>query len=533
MHKDEILTGIRTRIQSDAFRHELTELLVGIMQEDTTPRNDIEQLSVAENSIFDQLIQAATIRGTSGLDISRRNISARIKSHPHYTAPWYAKGAVRPTYERRHNLVMKWSPQASGPTVAVNTHVDTVAPYLAPATHRGTILGRGACDAKGCCAAAIGALILLQELTHHGAEPAVGGVEFQFVIDEEMGGNGSLAIAVEAEDAFDAAIVVEPTDLQIHPGNRGAIWYEVTADTLGNRDLSPAEMALAAVLAIEEEGRKIKAESDHPLFPDRPVQTCHGILGPFGEHTSRTCGKVILELRPAGRTTSEQEMRNLVTSAIDAYCADYPHRTKVSVHYEIEKTHHSLLLTIHAKAGHMASADELDNAIIKAAYVARALSPSFRVDLADVAPDARQVRLKGGQGFLPTHPMEIVKERITRAVSDGVHAFVRALGVEFRQEMAHVTFGMLHNEPFACDPQSEAALGLVHSAKQIGINVKQPLIGFNASCDARIFAHFFPGSTVLTFGPGKAVHAHADDEQIEIADIARAAGAICGFLMGI
>ena len=43
---------------------------------------------------------------------------------------------------------------------------------------------------------------------------------------------------------------------------------------------------------MEKEGAAIRAESRHELFPQRPVQTCHGIIGPFGEHPSRICGEV-------------------------------------------------------------------------------------------------------------------------------------------------------------------------------------------------------------------------------------------------
>ena len=51
-----------------------------------------------------------------------------------------------------------------------------------------------------------------------------------------------------------------------------------------------------AILALLDEGEAIRQESDHPLFPHRPVQTCTGILGPFGVHPSAICGEVGFEL---------------------------------------------------------------------------------------------------------------------------------------------------------------------------------------------------------------------------------------------
>ena len=543
MERDDLALAIKRRIESQDLQRQLSELLVGIMREDTTPRADLRSLRRAESAVFDQLTRAARAGGGSELEISRRPILPEIEKHPYYTRPWYAEGSDRATYEGRSNLVIKWKPQASGPSLAVNSHVDTVTPYIPPAAKGGTIFGRGACDDKGGCVAALGALSLARELVAQGARPGVGRVEFQFVIDEEAGGNGSLSAALDAEEPFDSVIVVDTTDLQIHPANRGAVWYEVTLDTVGNPDVSLAEMALAVVLAIEREGKKIKAESDHPLFPDRPVQTCHAVLGPFGKHPSTVCDEVVLRIRGSDGDACEQTMRMVVESALQPYCAEYGDRTKetepqtgqakLRKHYEIERAPEGILLRINGRSGHMGRAAELDNAILKEVFIAQSLPGNLRVELAGTPPDAGHVLLKGAQGFLPTHPMSVIKERIANAVVEGIRAFAEQSGLAFRAEMAKVTFETLHNEAFVCDPESEVARGLVRAAKKVGIDVKEPLVGLPVSCDARIFAHVFPKSAVLTFGPGKVIHAHADDEQIQIADVALAAGALCGFLLGI
>ena len=49
-----------------------------------------------------------------------------------------------------------------------------------------------------------------------------------FVIDEEMGGNGSLALAVDHElkARYDSILVLECTGNRLHPANRGAVFIK-------------------------------------------------------------------------------------------------------------------------------------------------------------------------------------------------------------------------------------------------------------------------------------------------------------------
>ena len=68
------------------------------------------------------------------------------------------------------------------------------------------------------------------------------------------------------------------------------------ADDLGQVTPSLLEAFALAILALLDEGEAIRQESDHPLFPHRPVQTCTGILGPFGVHPSAICGEVAFEV---------------------------------------------------------------------------------------------------------------------------------------------------------------------------------------------------------------------------------------------
>ena len=59
---------------------------------------------------------------------------------------------------------------------------------------------------------------------------------------------------------------------------------------------------------------------------------------------------------------------------------------------------------------------------------------------------------------------------------------------------------------------------------------QDPPSGLIASCDARLFFHAGNMPTI-TFGPGDLGHAHSEQEQISIAEIAQGAEILARFLI--
>jgi acetylornithine deacetylase len=103
-----------------------------------------------------------------------------------------------------------------------------------------------------------------------------GDVEAQFVIEEEAGGNGSLAAIIGGRRA-DAAIVFEPTGLGVRPANRGAAWFKLTVSGrsvhMGRyRDgVSAFDEMLGLVRILKEYEVFLRMESKgSPGFPDDP-----------------------------------------------------------------------------------------------------------------------------------------------------------------------------------------------------------------------------------------------------------------------
>ena len=184
-----------------------------------------------------------------------------------------------------------------GQSAALNAHLDVVAPFFSPRVRRGVVHGRGACDDKGPVVSIVAALKVLSDVM-----PAAGlrwnrNLVAMFVVEEETGGNGSLSLAIRPglEMLYDSVLVSECTGLRVHPANRGAVWYR--AELRPPPEIPAIEMSAFVIEEMEKEGAAIRAESRHALFPQRPVQTCHGIIGAFGEHPSRICGRVSFHIR--------------------------------------------------------------------------------------------------------------------------------------------------------------------------------------------------------------------------------------------
>ncbi len=329
------------------------------------------------------------------------------------------------------------------------------------------------------------------------------------------------------------------------------MWYQAQLTLVG---ASCFEMFAFVNEELEREGRAIKAESRHPLFPQRPVQTCHGVIGQIGEHPSRICGEVSFSLHFERPPTDETEVlvKDCVEFALAEYVGRYGDKTRVPDassekprvvrHYDLRREGRELVVDVHGSAGHMGSIDENDGAITKMATMVRALVATKRKLVERTAGPVTleltgklengTLRLEGGQGFVPTHSMEEVTARMRAAAERGAEAYLRRIGrSESGAEVVRMTYDKLHNAAFDGDPDSPAMRKAVAAAKYCGLWKDEPVTGWTVSCDARLFATEHPGMPVLTFGPGLVGHAHSDQEQLSIAELVRAAQLLAVYLI--
>jgi acetylornithine deacetylase/succinyl-diaminopimelate desuccinylase-like protein len=562
--QSQLVREIFARTRHPCFGQYVKDLLVKLCRIDTTPSPDVRRMQAAESECFSILERELGALGFPGARLERRPVNPAIQTHAHYSLLHFTKTPRRPqglsaqaTYADRSNLlyiIPGQGPGRAGQSVALNAHLDVVAPYFPPRVSGGTVFGRGACDDKGPAVSIVAALKVLSEVMPQAGLKWNRNVVSMLVVEEETGGNGSLSLAIDRDlkKLYDSILVCECTGLKFYPANRGAVWYR--ASLKGGDGISLLEMAAFINEEMEQEGAAIRTESRHDLFPQRPVQTCHGIIGPFGEHPSRICGEASFGIRLGAKPDAKTEalVRDCLESGLASYIGLYGDKTKVtdpsigkpmvSRHYDLRRTGEGFTVTVYGATGHMGAIRERDGAITKMAHLIRSLSLSkarlqsgagrlVRLELGG-QPQGNTLLLEGGQGFVPTHDITEVMDRLRRAAQRGTENYLRRIGrAERGEHFVTVTYEKLHNVAFDGDPNSPSVRNAIAAARSCGLWKDEPVLGWTVSCDARLFATEYPGMQVLTFGPGQLTHAHSDAEQITLAEIRSAAEFLTLFLL--
>ena len=205
-----------------------------------------------------------------------------LASDPEYTNTDEPK-----PYVGRPNLIVRIPGEGRGRSLILNSHTDVVPAKdwpeaFAPRVEGDLVVGRGASDDKGNVAVLYLVAAALKEL---GVRLA-GDLELQVVVEEEVGGNGSLAL-IRSGHRADGVVVLECSDLKLHPANRGVIWFRATVEG------KPVHMGKIreGVSAIDKtyelieiwrrlEARIIAESADQSLFAmyEQPVQMNVGVM---------------------------------------------------------------------------------------------------------------------------------------------------------------------------------------------------------------------------------------------------------------
>ncbi len=170
----------------------------------------------------------------------------------------------------RPNVVGVLESGRPGPDLMFCGHLDTVGtagmsrPFT-PVERDGRLYGRGAQDMKGGLAAMVGAAATLaRDGSLGGGRLIVAGV-----VDEEYESIGAEALVRRWK--ADAAVVGEPTDLQIAVGHKGFPWIEIVTEGRAAHGSRPREgrdaiLRMGRVLArLEALDRELQARKAHPV----------------------------------------------------------------------------------------------------------------------------------------------------------------------------------------------------------------------------------------------------------------------------
>lgn len=212
-----------------------------------------------------------------------------------------------------------------GKSLMLNGHIDTVTLIgyaddpLSGKLQDGRVHGRGSADMKGGVAAALVALANAAE-----GSSLAGDVIFTGVADEEATSIGTEQV-LEAGWRADAAIVSEPTNLEIYHAHRGFVWVEVTIHGVaahGSRaDLGVDAISKAGYFLVEFDKYAqglLEKESTDPILGSG---SAHASLITGGEEESSypALCTITLERRTVSGETSqsiEQEIRKLAESSL-------------------------------------------------------------------------------------------------------------------------------------------------------------------------------------------------------------------------
>lgn len=144
-----------------------------------------------------------------------------------FICSWLSKNEFRvekiPVDGDRFNIFAYLRPMTKF-SVIYCTHVDTVAPHIAPTVDRekGILWGRGACDAKGIAAAMIFTVLRQRALGFFD-------LALLFTVGEEEASDGAKACqgALRARAKF--LLVGEPTDLRAAHAQKGSVVFDLIA----------------------------------------------------------------------------------------------------------------------------------------------------------------------------------------------------------------------------------------------------------------------------------------------------------------
>lgn len=246
-----------SRLMPDARR-----FLCDLIRFESTPGNELDAMRYCASE-FSRL----------GVTVEEVPMSDSILDDPDYSTP---VAGLR--YDGRHNLRLVRKGTGGGRKLLLNAHTDVVPASegmtgaFEPRVENGIVFGRGACDDKGQVALIY---LLLRALDTLGIRTA-GDLVVHIVVEEENGGNGTLAMARTREKA-DGCIVLEASEGRLFTSIRGAVWFHLVlhgrAGHSGQAGVTRSALLLArdAIAILEKyHAELLVASRGIPLFDPYP-----------------------------------------------------------------------------------------------------------------------------------------------------------------------------------------------------------------------------------------------------------------------
>lgn len=254
--------------------------------------------------------------------------SAGEKDIAEFCADWLASRGF--TVERlesvpgRPSIVGVLKGSGGGRSLMLNGHLDTVGvttyrddPFVARVDD-GKVFGRGAFDMKG----GLAAILIAAERAS--AWPLGGDLIVSLVADEEFGSLGTAEVL--SRYRADAAIIAEPSGLELTLAHRGFAWFSVEFAGLAAHGSMPEQgvdaiAGASALLArIDHLRTRLEGMTRHPLLGHGTVRVATISGGVDAATVAPSCTLTLERRTLPGETIDEveAELRALVADAADS-----------------------------------------------------------------------------------------------------------------------------------------------------------------------------------------------------------------------
>jgi len=220
---------------------------------------------------------------------------------------------------------------AARPSLAWNGHLDTVPagsadtwshPPFAGVVQGGRLIGRGAADMKGPIASALAAAAAIRRA---GVELG-GSLVFHLAADEEVGGlHGTKVLLDGGHLDQDAAIVGEPSELQVGLAERGGCWLTLTAHGRAAHGSTP-ELGVNAITAMARVLPRLSEalpDVEHPLV-GRPTVNAALIQGGSAPNVVPDRCVIDVDRRVIPGETDPEQVRAPFVALIERVRQDHP-----------------------------------------------------------------------------------------------------------------------------------------------------------------------------------------------------------------
>lgn len=263
---------------------------------------ELLQTLVSINSVNPSLVPGAPGEGEVARYLAGVCAQSGLHTHLQEVAPG------------RSNVIATLPGTGGGHRMLLNGHIDTVAvtgmdhPFE-PVIRAGRLFGRGAYDMKGSIAAMVGAIHAIQA----GAARPAGDIVLTCVVDEEYASLGTEALVGKID--ADAAIVTEPTDLEVCVAHKGFAWvrFETTGRAAHGSRYDEGHDAIAAMGRI----LMVLSHLESEVYPRRT----HPLLGRASVHASTVVGGEGLSTYPP-TCRLEIERRTLPEETVEDVTAE-------------------------------------------------------------------------------------------------------------------------------------------------------------------------------------------------------------------